>query len=166
MGKIVSKEELISIRALQKKQKKKIVFTNGVFDIIHRGHVEYLMKAKSAGDVLIVGLNSDASVRRIKGDKRPIVSQQDRAFVLANLCPVDFVCIFEEETPLKLIEDILPDVLVKGADWNIENIVGKNIVEANGGKVATIEFIQDRSTTNIVDTIIKKYCSNTQSGND
>lgn len=160
MGKIVSKEDLVGIRALHKKHNLKAVFTNGVFDIIHRGHVEYLIKAKSAGDVLIVGLNSDASVKRIKGEKRPIVSQDDRAFVLANICPVDFVCIFEEDTPLKLIEAIIPDILVKGADWKIENIVGKDIVESNGGKVATIEFIQDRSTTNIVDTIIKKYCTN------
>lgn len=166
MGKVVSRKELISIRASQKKQNQKVVFTNGVFDIIHRGHVEYLMKAKSSGDILIVGLNSDDSVRRIKGEKRPIVSQQDRAFVLANLTPVDFVCIFDEDTPLKLIESILPDVLVKGADWKIENIVGKEIVESNGGKVATIEFIQDRSTTNIVDRIIQKYCTNNQSGND
>ncbi len=166
MGRIVNKEELIAIRDLQKKQNQKVVFTNGVFDIIHRGHVEYLLKAKSAGDVLIVGLNSDASVRKIKGEKRPIVPHNDRAFVLANLCPVDFVCIFEEETPLNLIEAIIPDVLVKGADWNIENIVGKDIVEANGGKVATIEFIQDRSTTNIVDTIIKRYCTNSISRND
>lgn len=158
MGNIVTLNELKNIRSELQLKGLKVVFTNGVFDIIHRGHVEYLLKAKSLGDVLIIGLNSDASVRRIKGAKRPIVNQDDRAFVLSNLGMVDYVSLFEEDTPLQLISELVPDVLVKGADWKVDNIVGREIVEENGGKVETIEFVPDRSSTNIVDTIINRYC--------
>lgn len=158
MGKIVTLNELKNVRSELRLKGLKVVFTNGVFDIIHRGHVEYLLKAKSLGDVLIVGLNSDASVRRIKGDKRPIVNQDDRAFVLSNLGIVDYVCLFGEDTPLQLISELVPDVLVKGADWKIDDIVGREVVEKNGGKVETIEFVPERSSTNIVDTIINRYC--------
>ena len=157
MGTVVTREELKSIRGTLRRKNKKVVFTNGVFDIIHRGHIEYLQKARSAGDVLVVGMNTDASVHRIKGDKRPIVDQNDRAFVLSNLLPVDYVCLFDEDTPLSLITDIVPDVLVKGADWNLNAIVGKDIVEKAGGTVATIEFIPNRSTTSIIDRILERF---------
>lgn len=157
MGKILSTDELIASRSLLKQQRKKVVFTNGVFDIIHRGHVEYLVRAKSLGDILIVGMNSDSSVRRIKGDKRPIVPERDRAFVLSNLSPVDFVCLFDDETPRGLISSIVPDILVKGADWKIESIVGRDIVEGAGGKVMTIEFIPGMSTSSIIETILTRF---------
>lgn len=131
----------------------KIVFTNGVFDIIHRGHVQYLEQARLYGDFLIVGLNSDASVRRLKGQSRPFNSQEDRAFVLSRLKPVDCVCVFEEDTPLELIKIVKPNVLIKGGDYTIEQIVGREFVEENGGVVLTIPLIQGRSTTNLIDKI-------------
>ena len=157
MGKVLTIAELKSFREALREQKKKVVFTNGVFDIIHRGHVEYLVKSKALGDVLIVGVNTDASVRRIKGDKRPIVSEGDRAFVVANLSPVDYVCLFDEDTPLNLISAIVPDILVKGADWKVDDIVGKEVVEKAGGKVITIDFIPDRSTTSIIDRVLERF---------
>jgi rfaE bifunctional protein nucleotidyltransferase chain/domain len=135
------------------------VFTNGVFDIIHRGHVEYLSEAKSLGDVLIVGLNSDTSVRIIKGEKRPIVGQENRAYVLANLKPVDFVVIFDEDNPLNLIKTILPDILVKGADWVEDSIIGADIVKQNGGSVKRIKFVENNSSTNIIEEILKRFGS-------
>ena len=159
MGKVLSIQELRSERSALQKQQKKIVFTNGVFDIIHRGHIEYLIKAKALGDTLVVGLNTDSSVHRIKGDKRPIVGEDDRAFVVANLSPVDYVCLFEEDTPLNLITAIVPDILVKGADWSVDAIVGKDVVEKAGGRVMAIEFIPDRSTTSIIDTVLKRFGS-------
>ena len=157
MGQIIDIDAFLLRRQELRAQKRKLVFTNGVFDIIHRGHVEYLQRAKSLGDFLLVGMNSDASVRRIKGDKRPIVQEEDRAFVLSHLNPVDYVCVFEEETPLKLISQVLPDVLVKGADWSLESIVGKDVVEKSGGVVRTIDFVPERSTTNIIDIILERY---------
>ena len=159
MGIVVTREELKAIRHTLRREKKTVVFTNGVFDIIHRGHIEYLLKARAAGDILIVGMNTDSSVHRIKGDKRPIVHQDDRAFVLSNFLPVDYVCLFDEDTPLALITDIVPDVLVKGADWNLDAIVGKDVVEGTGGKVATIEFVPNRSTTSIIDRILERFPS-------
>lgn len=138
-------------------EKKKIVFTNGVFDIIHRGHVEYLGEAKSLGDVLVVGLNSDSSVKQIKGDKRPIVSEENRAYVLSNLKPVDYVVIFSEDNPLNLIKKILPDVLVKGADWQEDKIVGADVVKENGGEVKTIKFVENNSSTGIIDKITQLF---------
>jgi len=157
MGRVVHREELKTIRETLRRDRRKVVFTNGVFDILHRGHVDYLLKARGAGDVLVVGMNSDASVRRIKGEKRPIVPEEDRAFVLSNLVPVDFVCLFEEDTPYSLIAEILPDVLVKGADWSVEAIVGKEVVEKAGGVVSTIAFVPDRSTTSIIDRIVERF---------
>lgn len=136
---------------------KTVVFTNGCFDILHAGHVQYLNQAKALGDLLIVALNSDASVRRLKGDKRPINSQDDRAYVLKNLKAVDAVVLFEDDTPLAVIEALLPDVLVKGADWAIENIVGKDVVEAHGGRVQTISFLEGRSTTGTIEKILNAY---------
>jgi D-glycero-beta-D-manno-heptose 1-phosphate adenylyltransferase len=158
MGKIVGVDEITKISFELKSKGKKIVFTNGCFDILHRGHVEYLSKAKQLGDVLIVGLNSDSSVKMIKGDKRPIVPQEDRAFILSNLSFVDYVVIFDEPTPYELISKIVPDVLVKGSDWSQENVVGRDIVEANGGKVVLIEIVPGRSTTNVIKTIIERFC--------
>ena len=156
---ILSIDEAVKIRGDLSKEKKKVVFTNGVFDILHAGHVDYLIKARAAGDVLMVGLNSDASVRRIKGEYRPIVSEDQRAFVLSNLKPVDFVIIFGEDTPIELIEKIIPDILIKGADWSIDNIVGKDVVLKNGGEVKTIEFVNYQSTSDIIQTILERYSS-------
>lgn len=160
MGQVVTLSELKILRDEFRKRNLKLVFTNGVFDILHRGHVEYLNKAKNLGDILVIGVNSDESVRKIKGNKRPIVNQEDRTFLLSNIKCVDYVCVFDEETPLNLIKEIVPDILVKGSDWNKEDIVGKDIVEKNGGVVATIEYIPQRSTSNIIDVIIDRYCKN------
>lgn len=157
MGKVYTLSELLHVRAGWKEEKKKVVFTNGVFDILHRGHVEYLVAAKNLGSVLIVGVNSDESVRRIKGPLRPIVPENDRAYLVSQLVPVDAVCIFGQETPFEIISAIVPDVLVKGADWNVNDVVGKDIVEAAGGTVLTIPFLPNRSTTNIIDVIKARY---------
>ncbi len=150
-------EDLQELLKELRAEKKKIVFTNGVFDIIHMGHVEYLLEAKSLGDVLIVGLNSDSSVKMIKGDKRPIVPEANRAFVLSNLKPVDFVVIFNEDNPFNLISKVTPDVLVKGADWSEDKIVGADIVKSNGGEIKRIKFVENNSSTNIIDKIIQLY---------
>lgn len=157
MNSSASLSELKAIRSKLKAEGKKVVFTNGVFDLIHSGHVDYLSKAKKLGDVLIVGLNSDDSVKRIKGDKRPILKQKERAFILSNLKPVDFVLLFDEDTPEKLISEIIPDILVKGADWAVEKIVGREVVEKNGGKVMNIEFVNDQSTSKIIELIVQRY---------
>ena len=157
MSSSASLPEIKKIRLKLKAEGKNVVFTNGVFDLIHSGHVDYLSKAKKLGDVLIVGLNSDDSVKRIKGDKRPILNQVERSFILSNIKPVDYVVVFEEDTPANLISEIIPDILVKGADWAVEKIVGKDIVEANGGEVKTIEFVNSQSTTNIIETVIERY---------
>jgi D-beta-D-heptose 7-phosphate kinase/D-beta-D-heptose 1-phosphate adenosyltransferase len=157
MSSSISLAELKSIRSKLKSEGKKVVFTNGVFDLIHAGHVDYLSKARKLGDVLIVGLNSDQSVRRIKGEKRPILKQEERAFILSSLRPVDYVVFFEDDTPAQLISEIIPDILVKGADWAVEKIVGREVVESNGGKVMNIEFINDQSTSKIIDLIVKRY---------
>ncbi len=124
-----------------KQEGKKVVFTNGCFDILHSGHVDYLAKAKALGDVLVVALNSDASVRRIKGEKRPIIKEDERAFIVSNLKAVDFVTFFDEDTPAEIIDFLIPDVLVKGADWKVSEIVGAETVLKNGGSVETIEFV-------------------------
>ncbi len=137
---------------------KVIVFTNGCFDILHAGHVSYLEEAKSLGDILIVGLNSDDSVRRIKGDKRPIIPQEERAYILSRLKPVDYVVIFEEDTPENLIKKIKPHILVKGGDWTPDKIVGKEFVESYGGKVVTIPFSFNTSTTAIIERIREMFC--------
>jgi rfaE bifunctional protein nucleotidyltransferase chain/domain len=132
---------------------KSIAFTNGCFDILHRGHVEYLEKARATADILIVGINSDASVRRLKGDERPYIPQEDRAFILSRLKAVDLVCIFEEDTPFELIKRVQPDVLVKGGDYQLDEIVGRDIVVKNGGQVLTIPLVFGRSTTNLIEKI-------------
>lgn len=153
MGRIISRAELIEVRRELKKNGRRIVFTNGCFDLLHRGHIEYLAKAKSLGDILIVGLNADDSVRRLKGPNRPITPLEDRAAILAALAVVDYVCVFDEDTPYELIRAVVPDILVKGADWTVDDVVGKDIVEAAGGSVHTIEFLPNRSTTNIIQKI-------------
>lgn len=140
------RRQLLRIRS----SKTKIVFTNGVFDIIHRGHIEYLRMAKAAGDFLIVGVNTDKSVKKIKGPHRPIQNQNDRAAIVASLKPVDLVVLFDETTPENLIRFIKPDVLVKGADYKINQIVGADFVKAYGGRVKRIRLTSGRSTSSIL----------------
>lgn len=132
---------------------RKVVFTNGCFDIIHAGHVLYLEQARMMGDVLILGLNSDASIRRLKGETRPVNTQTDRATVVAALASVDYVVIFDQDTPYRLIDLIKPDLLVKGGDWRPEDIVGSDIVLAQGGMVRSIDYLDGSSTTGIIDRI-------------
>ena len=152
--KVTSLRRLTDELKAARKKGKKVVFTNGCFDIIHAGHVRYLKKARSLGDMLVVGLNSDSSVKAIKGDSRPIVPQNERAEVLSALSSVDRVVIFNESTPEKLIKAIRPDVLAKGADWAAKDIVGADIVRENGGKVSRITLVKGRSTTNIIKKIL------------
>lgn len=132
---------------------KKVVFTNGVFDLLHIGHITYLAKAADLGDKLIIGLNADSSVKRLKGDSRPVNDQNSRAAILAALFFVDGVVLFEEDTPLNLISALLPDILVKGADYSVDNIVGAKEVMANGGEVKTISFVDGYSSTSIIQKI-------------
>lgn len=133
-----------------------MVFTNGCFDILHFGHVKYLQEARQFGDILIVGINSDSSIRKLKGNSRPIINEKDRQKIVAGLESVDYVVIFDEETPLRLIAALKPDVLVKGADWNKQSIVGSDIVLGHGGKVETIQLMKGRSTTNLIKRIAQK----------
>ena len=151
---LIKKTETEKLVKKLKRNKQKIVFTNGVFDILHRGHVEYLAKAKSFGDILILGLNSDTSVRRIKGKNRPINKQLDRAIVLLALESVDYVIYFGEDTPLKLIELVKPDILVKGADYKVSEIVGAEFVLSNGGVVKTVKLTKGKSTTNTIKKMV------------
>ena len=148
---------MIAIRNRCRLAGNKVVFTNGCFDILHAGHVDYLVKAKEKGDILIVALNSDKSVKRIKGPNRPIINEYERAYLLVNLKPVDYVTFFDEDTPLEIIKDLIPDILVKGADWSIDKIVGRDVVEAGGGRVETIEFVNNQSTSKIIETIVERY---------
>ncbi len=148
--KICSLTEATVRRALWKENNETVVFTNGCFDILHLGHVDYLEKAREAGTKMIVGVNADSSVRQLKGPSRPVNNEYARARILASLQFVDMVIIFEEETPLDLINTLLPDVLVKGDDYSIETIVGAKEVIANGGKVTTIPLVPSYSTTNII----------------
>jgi D-beta-D-heptose 7-phosphate kinase/D-beta-D-heptose 1-phosphate adenosyltransferase len=153
MGKVVGLSTLIKVRRAAARSGRRVVFTNGTFDILHRGHVEYLALARACGDLLIVGLNTDASIRRIKGKGRPINRQNDRAVVLAALQAVNYVCLFGEDTPLRMIRALRPDVLVKGADWKREDIVGSDIVLANGGTIKRIRLTPGRSTTSVIQRI-------------
>lgn len=154
---ILSPEKLKNLLNIDRTSRK-IVFTNGCFDILHTGHLRYLSEARKQGDLLIVGVNSDASVIRLKGDKRPIISLDDRMEMLAGLKPVDYVTWFEEDTPYNLIKHLMPDYLVKGGDWSADSIVGSDIVIANGGEVKSLNFEDGYATTNIVDDILSKYC--------
>jgi len=130
-----------------------MVFTNGCFDILHVGHVRYLQEAKSLGDILVVALNTDASVKKLKGEGRPLQNENDRAEILSALECVDFVTLFDEETPLEIIEKLQPDVLVKGGDWKPADIVGSDVVLAKGGEVKSLSFVEGKSTSHIVDKI-------------
>jgi D-beta-D-heptose 7-phosphate kinase/D-beta-D-heptose 1-phosphate adenosyltransferase len=147
------KKTLVSLR----KKGLKVIFTNGCFDLLHYGHVKYLQDAKRLGDILIVGINTDSSVRKIKGNKRPIINELDRAKTVAALESVDYVVLFKEETPLELIKLIRPDIIVKGADWKRKEIVGRAFVSGYGGRVAHISFVKNRSTTNIINKIAARY---------
>jgi rfaE bifunctional protein nucleotidyltransferase chain/domain len=150
---LVSPTQMRATRDSMVAQDQKLVFTNGCFDILHRGHVTYLDFARSQGDALVVAVNSDASVRRSKGDTRPINSQEDRAAVLLGLRAVDFVVIFDEDEPRPLVEAILPAVLVKGSDW-AHYVSGRDVVEAHGGRVVLADMVDGRSTTGIIDRIV------------
>jgi len=157
MGRVVTQTRLKKILAELRQKRKKVVFTNGCFDLLHVGHVKYLAKAKRMGDVLVVGLNSDSSVRRLKGKERPILAQKDRGEILAALESVDYVTIFKEDTPIKLIGLVRPDILVKGADYGADNIVGGDFVRSYGCKVSTIPLVKGKSTKNIIASVIRRY---------
>lgn len=157
MKKILTWEELKKEVKRGRAEGKKISFTNGCFDLLHAGHVQYLHEARKTGDLLILGLNSDASVRKIKGDKRPLVPQGERAEVVASLTAVDFVTYFDEATPLRLIEYLQPDCLVKGGDWKEDAVVGGDLVRSWGGKVVIVPLTEGISTTNIVEKILRVY---------
>ncbi len=154
LDKIKSIENLKPVTHQLKQQGKKVVFTNGCFDLIHVGHVRILQEAKRSGDILIVGLNSDSSVRALKGALRPFVPEEERAEVVAALESVDFVVIFNELDPLHVITELQPEVLVKGGDWSVDTIVGKDVVERGGGKVISLPFVEGVSTTTIINRIL------------
>ena len=142
-----------------KSQGHKIVFTNGCFDLLHAGHVKYLQKARSLGDLLVLGLNSDASVRRLKGAKRPLIDQDERAHLLAALDCIDYVTVFDEDTPLELITALKPHILAKGGDYSLDGVVGRDVVESYGGRVELITFVDGKSTTNIIERILELYAA-------
>jgi D-glycero-beta-D-manno-heptose 1-phosphate adenylyltransferase len=156
-SKILKLQDLIIILKNLRESGKRIVFTNGCFDILHVGHVRYLAAARSKGDVLVLGLNSDASVKSIKSDSRPVVSQDQRAEVLAGLACVDYITIFDEPDPLTLIQAIKPDILAKGADWEETKIIGSDVVKSYGGEVVRIKLVPDISTSSIIRRILKRY---------
>jgi rfaE bifunctional protein nucleotidyltransferase chain/domain len=137
------------------RREKKVVFTNGCFDLLHVGHIRYLQEARAQGDILVVGLNADASVKRLKGAERPLQVEDDRGEILASLACVDFVSVFTEDTPAQIIEKVKPDVLVKGGDWSIDKIVGADFVIKSGGQVKSLQFVNGKSTTNLVEKIKK-----------
>lgn len=150
-------DQLLPIIREEQRNGKRFVFTNGCFDLIHVGHTRYLQEARSAGDYLIIGVNSDRSVQELKGPTRPIVPLSERLEILASLYFVDWVLPFDEQTPFNLIEQIKPDILIKGGDWDVEKIVGKDIVERHGGKVFTIPEIPGGSTTGIIERILERF---------
>ena len=158
MNKILDRNALKTKLEALSKEGKKIAFTNGCFDILHVGHVRYLREAKKVGDILVLALNSDSSVRTLKGAERPLVSEEERAEVLAALEFIDFVTIFTELTPLELINYLKPDILIKGGDWPEDKVVGRDEVKKWGGRVAIIPEVEGKSTTNIVEKIKKVYC--------
>jgi len=153
MSKILDLDALIRERALLRDSGKVVVFTNGCFDLLHPGHVRYLTEARVLGDALVVAINSDRSVRILKGEGRPILNAKERVEVLSALEAVDYVTVFDEETPYSLIVQLLPDVLVKGGDWQLNEIVGREQVEAAGGRVLSLPFLEGSSTTDIIDRI-------------
>ena len=157
MGKIVTRSEAAVASAGLKAAGKTLVFTNGVFDLLHVGHLRYLTQARGLGDALMVGLNAVACVKRLKGELRPILPEAERAELLAGLACVDYVCLFEEDDPRELIKAVVPGLLVKGGDWPIDKILGRDTVEAAGGKVMSLPFVEGRSTTTIVQDIARKF---------
>jgi len=157
MSKIYSREKLKEELDRHRTRGEKVVFTNGCFDILHVGHTRYLREARKMGDVLVLALNSDTSVRAIKGEHRPLISEDERADVVASLESVDYVIIFNEHTPLELIEYLKPDILVKGGDWKEENVVGRESVEKWGGRVVIIPEVRGASTTNIIERLINTF---------
>lgn len=156
-AKIKTLRELKKITSSLKTKGKKFVFTNGCFDLLHYGHVKYLEDAKKKGDILVVAVNSDTSVKMIKGNKRPIVNERDRLRIIAGLESVDYVILFKEDTPFKIIKSLRPDILVKGTDWTKNNIVGSRVVLSYGGKVSTVKLIKGRSTTNLIRKIARIF---------
>ena len=156
-GKILTHEELMNERERLHRAGKKLVFTNGVFDILHVGHVRYLSQARELGDALVVAINSDASVRELKGEARPLVSQNDRAEVLAALSSVDYVTVFDDISPRSLIAKLLPDVLVKGGDYTLDQIHGREEVEAAGGRVISLPFVAGSSTSQIIERMKRSF---------
>jgi len=156
-AKILELKDLVEKLDILRRSGKKLVFTNGCFDILHVGHVRYLAAARSEGDILVVGLNSDHSTRTIKDQNRPIMNQDQRAEVLSGLRCVDYITIFDEPDPLKLITAIMPDVLVKGADWQEQDIIGADVVKAGGGRVVRVAVVPDISTSRIIERIVKRY---------
>lgn len=155
--KIKTRAQLKKIILRLKKQGKKIAFTNGCFDILHYGHIKYLEDAKARADILVVGLNSDVSIKRIKGSSRPVNRQADRARTLEALSAIDYLSIFNENTPLKLIQSVNPDILIKGRDWSVRKIVGADFVRACGGRVVTVPYLKGYSTTGLIEKI-KNNC--------
>lgn len=151
MGQVRNFDNIETALAPLRQQGKKIVFTNGVFDLLHVGHVRYLQEARSLGDALVIGVNSDASVKRLKGPTRPVQTESDRAEILAALGAVDFTVIFTDDTPATLIEKVRPDILVKGGDWKIDQIVGAPYVQSYGGQVMSLQFVDGKSTTKIIE---------------
>lgn len=156
-SKILSLAQFLPERSRLSRSGAQLVFTNGCFDLLHPGHVDYLEKARSLGDRLLVAINSDESVRAMKGTSRPILPQEERAEILAAFACVDYVIIFSEPTPREVIQAILPDMLVKGSDWALDEIVGRTEVEAAGGRVVAIDFLPGFSTSTIIETIIRNY---------
>lgn len=156
-SKIKSREVLAEIIAAERAKGRQVVFTNGCFDLLHAGHVKYLQAARRLGDLLILGLNSDASVRRLKGPKRPLIDEDERGHLMAALDCIDYVCLFEEDTPLELITALKPQILVKGGDYTPEGVVGKDLVESYGGRVELIPFVDGKSTTNIIEKVLERY---------
>jgi D-beta-D-heptose 7-phosphate kinase/D-beta-D-heptose 1-phosphate adenosyltransferase len=154
---VVTTKKLVIIRHKVRQDGRIVVFTNGCFDLIHRGHVEYLTKARAMGDLLVVGLNTDRSVRALKGPQRPLNREDDRARVLAALEMVDYVCLFDEDTPAELIAAVVPDVLVKGGDYGLDDIVGRDTVEAAGGKVVAVPLSEGFSTRGMIEKILRRY---------
>jgi len=158
-NKIKSLDEIIEQRVRLRELKQRLVFTNGCFDILHVGHVRYLNKARALGDTLVVAVNSDRSVRQIKGAFRPIIPEMERAEVLAALTSVDYVFIFDAITPQQVIDAIVPDVLVKGSDWELSDVVGRDAVESAGGTVLTIPLVEGSSTSEIIREVLEKFGS-------
>jgi len=155
--KIKTKEDLRRIVDDLKTKRKRIVFTNGCFDLLHVGHIRYLEEAKTLGDILVVGVNSDQSVRGIKGPYRPILPEEERAEILSGLGCVDYITIFDETDPLELISSLQPHILVKGGDWTRDTTVGKEVIERSGGEVIILPFVQGASTSNLIETILERY---------